>query len=318
MSHEATAWAIKRKGISPTTKMVLWHLADCHNPSYGCFPSQAYLAQECEIGRTALNEHLRKLEEAGLVRRVRSKDPRTNRQRPTRYILGFEPEFEQEPCSESEHGELETEGEQSAGPCSEGEHGAVFGFDGEPCSDSGQSRVRNPNTNLVREPLREPVREEEDRASAMDRSSDLLCRLRKTLGVSEDGSPGASPWWQDEFARHRVEAWLAAGLTEADILDVAEEHRRGVPEPPDGPKALERAMARAIAGVDAAKPVSGRKPAAKVTPAPASEEDRLAFVADWINSDRYIPPSALNNTTRAQLVARGLVTEERMLARGFR
>ena len=39
MSHEATNWAIKQRGLKPTTKIVLWHLCDRFNPDYGCFPS---------------------------------------------------------------------------------------------------------------------------------------------------------------------------------------------------------------------------------------------------------------------------------------
>ena len=41
MSHAATNWALKQKGLKPATKIVLLCLADCHNPQHGCFPSQA-------------------------------------------------------------------------------------------------------------------------------------------------------------------------------------------------------------------------------------------------------------------------------------
>ena len=44
MSHEATNWAIKQRGLKPTTKIVLWHLCDRFNPDYGCFPSQDRLS----------------------------------------------------------------------------------------------------------------------------------------------------------------------------------------------------------------------------------------------------------------------------------
>jgi len=93
MSHEATNWAIKQRGLKPTTKIVLWHLCDRFNPDYGCFPSQARLAHDCEISRSTLNEHLGQLEAGGLLRRVPRIDPVTKRQLPTRYILGFERGF---------------------------------------------------------------------------------------------------------------------------------------------------------------------------------------------------------------------------------
>jgi DNA-binding HxlR family transcriptional regulator len=91
MSHEATNWAIRQRGLKPTTKIVLWHLCDRFNPDYGCFPSQERLAHDCEISRSTLNEHLGHLEAAGLLRRVPRIHPVTKRQMPTRYILGFEP-----------------------------------------------------------------------------------------------------------------------------------------------------------------------------------------------------------------------------------
>jgi hypothetical protein len=75
MSHEATNWAIKQRGLKPTTKIVLWHLCDRFNPDYGCFPSQDRLAHDCEISRSTLNEHLGQLEAVGLLRRVPRLDP---------------------------------------------------------------------------------------------------------------------------------------------------------------------------------------------------------------------------------------------------
>lgn len=316
MSHKGTNWAIQQRGLPPATKLVLWHLCDRHNPDYGCFPSQAQLAYDAECSRSALNDHLARLEAAGLIRRERRIDPKTRKQQNTRYILGFEEEFAQEPCPEVGHGISETEPEHQEDPCPNTGHGAVSDFDPEPCPISGDSRVRNSDTNPVREPLREPVRDEEERASAC--SSDFLARLRLSLGVTEDGSAGSSPWWQDEFARRRVEAWLAMGLTEAEVLEVAEEHRRSVPEAPEGPKALDRAMGRAMAARDVVKSAPGAKRSRKDADPPASEADQLAFLADWVNSDRFIPASALSNTTRDKLLSRGLVTPDRMLARGFR
>ncbi|SDX65535.1 Helix-turn-helix domain-containing protein, partial [Roseicitreum antarcticum] len=94
MSHAATNWAIQQRGLKPTTKIVLWHLCDRFNPDYGCFPSQERLAHDCEIGRATLNRHLDDLEARHLIRRIRMTDRRTGQQRPTRYLLGFEPGFD--------------------------------------------------------------------------------------------------------------------------------------------------------------------------------------------------------------------------------
>jgi len=98
MSHAATNWAIQQRGLRPTTKIVLWHLCDRYNPDYGCFPSQARLAHDCEISRATLNRHLDALEERELIRRVRMFDPETRQQRNTRYLLGIEDGFELSPA----------------------------------------------------------------------------------------------------------------------------------------------------------------------------------------------------------------------------
>lgn len=113
------------------------------------------------------------------------------------------------------------------------------------------------------------------------------------------------------------------GLSEDRILDVATETRGDHPNPPDGPKALDRAMERAaqrdaLAGADAAKPQRPKR-ASKAEQAPRpSADDLAAFYAELVNSDRYLPVSAISNTTRDAMLARGLVTTERLRMRGVR
>lgn len=93
MSHAATNWAIQQRGLRPIAKLLLWNLADCHNPTAGCFPTQEYLADQCEISRASVNRYLADLEAVGMIRREQRVDPSSKRQRPTRYFLAFEPEF---------------------------------------------------------------------------------------------------------------------------------------------------------------------------------------------------------------------------------
>lgn len=98
MSHAATNWAIRQRGLKPAAKIVLWQLADRHNADTGqCNPKQERLAQDCEMSRSTLNLHLKELERLGLIKRVASVDGATKRQRPTSYVLtGFEREAESE------------------------------------------------------------------------------------------------------------------------------------------------------------------------------------------------------------------------------
>ena len=142
MSHNATNWAIQQRGLKPATKIVLWHLCDRHNPDEGCFPSQDRLAHDCEMSRSALNEHLKILEEKGLISREQRLDPRTKRQLSTRYIFAFEPDFPRPQDVEV--------------PCPESGLGAVSGKSPEPCPEKPVFRVRIPDTNPVREPVIEP------------------------------------------------------------------------------------------------------------------------------------------------------------------
>ena len=61
-----------------------------------------------------------------------------------------------------------------------------------------------------------------------------------------------------------------------------------------------------------------RKP--KAAPASAAKPitDLPAFYADLVNSDRYLPISAISNTMRDAMLARRLVTPERLRERGVR
>jgi Helix-turn-helix domain len=348
MSHQGTNWAILQRGLKPTTKIVLWHLCDRYNPDYGCFPSQERLAYDCEISRSTLNLHLIRLETAKLLRRVQRIDPISKRQMSTRYILGFEdgfpPEFEdsepemtpfgdqsdEKPCPDFGHGEgpqnchenNSFSGREDQRPCPETGHGAVSDFDPEPCPKNSQSRVRNSDTNLVREPLRKPVKEEEDARARENLSDDFFGRLLKALGI--DPSRVLPAWWQGSSARTHVQRWRGdLGLTEDQILEVAEETRHNHPAPPDGPKALDRAMERAAQRLRAASESTkglrqGKGAQQAKAGLKASLSEQLVFYADMVNSDRFLPVNAIGNVIRDGMLAKGLVTAERLRSRGVR
>lgn len=143
MSHNATNWAIRQKGLKPATKIVLWHLCDRHHPDNGCFPMQTTLADDCEMSRSTLNLHLDKLEELGLIRREQSIDDATKKQRPTRYFFAFEDD--EKSVSENRTREAKAVSEKQQ----------------KPCPKNGDSRVLKSDTNSVREPVIEPVRARE-------------------------------------------------------------------------------------------------------------------------------------------------------------
>ena len=149
MSHKATNWAIGQRGLKPATKLVLWHLCDRHHRDHGCFPSQATLAEDCEMSRSGLNNHLAELEALGLIKRIRRSDKASRRQKSTFYIFAFEDHFEALKGGE-------TDPSETPKPCPDSGHGSVSKKTPKPCPKKRDSRVQTLDTNPVREPGRNP------------------------------------------------------------------------------------------------------------------------------------------------------------------
>lgn len=145
--------------------------------------------------------------------------------------------------------------------------------------------------------------------------SGFMADLRQAVGVQPND---AGAYWSDGALAAHVEAWRSHGLTDDQIIAEARNSRARNPDPPDGPKALDRWMETAAkAKRNAPKPgQEGAKQRAEVKPPPTPEE-RLAFYADWVNSDKAMPPSAINNTLAMALLDAGLVTRDRLKKRGI-
>ena len=322
MSHKATVWAIQQRGLKPATKIVLWFLCDRHNPDFGCFPTQARLADDAEMSISALNEHLAKLQELRLIHRVRAQDPHTHKRLATRYILGFEDGFPPEPTPETGDGFAGTDEEHEAEPTPESGHGAISGFSAKPSPDFDQSHLRNPEINLVREPLSKPVKEEED-AQARDSDFDrFFAELLTALGFAANATLPA--WWQGTPARTHVRRWRDdLGLSDDRIIETATESRGDHPNPPDGPKALDRFMERAAqrdaqTAIANAKGQKAKRRRKREEPPRLSDDEKAAFYAKMVNADGFLPVSAINNSIRDLMLVRGLVTPERLRMRGVR
>ena len=369
MSHSATNWAIQQRGLKPTTKIVLWHLCDRFNPDFGCFPTQARLAHDCEIGRATLNRHLDELEARRLIKRVRIVDTKTGQQRPTRYLLGFEfkdgggarasrpsgdgnaspsvgdtaplcpPEdassasqnTAKPPCLDLGHGrDTETPYDDRgktpsapATPCLKTEHGPMSHFGQNPCLKNGNSRVSKWDTNPVREPLSKPVKEEEDARGREIAFDDFFRKLLKALGFDPDGPlPG---WWQGWPPREHLRRWQTdLRLTNPEIIETAKASRQDHPEPPDGPKALDRVMQRAAqrnAQLKAASDVSkGQQAKAQrgkaASGATPSIDELAAFYAERVKSQGYLPPSMISAAMCQAMLERGLVSHDQLRTRG--
>ena len=113
------------------------------------------------------------------------------------------------------------------------------------------------------------------------------------------------------------------GMSEDRIIETATETRRDHPNLPDGPKALDRFMERAAqrdaqdAAASGSALTAKRSPKAQSKPRPSTDET-AAFYAAKVNSDEYLPPSMISAAICGLMLARGLVTPERLRMRGVR
>ena len=106
------------------------------------------------------------------------------------------------------------------------------------------------------------------------------------------------------------------------MIEVATESRADHPNPPDGPKALDRFMERAAqrdaqAAADASGGKSKRQRKRDSGP-PPSDDQLAAFYAAKVNSDAYLPNGMISNAICGLMLARGLVTPERLNQRVVR
>lgn len=137
MSHRATTWAIEQRGLNPGPKLLLLLLADRHNKdTRRCDPSQERLAHDAGMSRASVNRNLKKLEDAGLIRRVKRVDTRTKKQMSTFYHLGCDYGF----------------------PVSQIETATVSQKGANPCLTSDEHSVSDCDTNSVRETQKQPTR----------------------------------------------------------------------------------------------------------------------------------------------------------------
>ncbi|MBX5082150.1 helix-turn-helix domain-containing protein [Rhizobium lentis] len=168
MSHEATMWAVKVRGISCAEARVLWHLADCHNPIYGCYPKQDYLADACEIDERSVRRSLVALREKGLINWIEQREGKNRKA--NRYSLAFEQGFRPH-SSENEPDNLSASSEASTGQNE--------GF--EPDISDCLNRTQESSIEPVREPVIEPVRERGSARELSEESDTTIVEDRKKV-----------------------------------------------------------------------------------------------------------------------------------------
>lgn len=161
-------------------------------------------------------------------------------------------------------------------------------------------------------------KEEEDAREASSISEEkpapgLLADIREAVGVV--GVPNA--YWADDALAAHVAVWRSYGLSDDQITAEAKNSRARNPDAPDGPKALDRWMETAAkAKRNAPQPGQAKATQRAESKPPPTPQERLNFYADWVNGDKPLPPSTINNTLAHSLLDAGMVTRERLKARG--
>ncbi len=224
MSHAATNWAIKQRGLKPATKIVLWYLADCHNGHTGqCNPKQSTLADLCEMSRSTLNLHLDKLEELGLIKRITRVDDQSKRQSPTCYVLAFDdPE---KPVSENRTQTQDADDGHTTSCVSMSENRTRDMSENrtEPCPNFGHSRVLKSDTYIRKNPGKEPGSLAAREASPVqDDGIRLRCLVVEALGLTgtelnTSGTFIVGGMTPGEVGMHFA-AWRTLGLADDQIV----------------------------------------------------------------------------------------------------
>ncbi|KFA58932.1 hypothetical protein A9G48_00555 [Gilliamella sp. wkB18] len=129
--------AMKLKVGNPLRKLVLIKLADNANDKGECFPSIAYIADQCEISERSVQNHIKQLEVDGLLK-IESRKSENGLNKSNIYYLNF----------------------SGANPAPYGANGSISGANPAPSGESpAPSHGANaaPITSHIIEPVKEPV-----------------------------------------------------------------------------------------------------------------------------------------------------------------
>lgn len=302
MSERATDWAILQRGLLPAAKLVLWHLCDRHTLGSGCFPSQDQLTTDTEISRASLNTQLRRLEDAGLIRRQIRPGHGSKRWKATRYMLGFEDDFLLKPSPDF------AQNPAKPSPDLQQKHP-------KPCPDSEQSHLQILDTNLVSKKETTTARSTHTRThgARARETPETTCLAACGEGLCDEARAVI------QATAPVIEGWLSTGYDlDADILPVLQARTLRKRDSPIRTwayftPAIATRHAQRVALV--ARTARAEKPGPETTAsAPTNTQDVLQRTAVWINSGRYVPPSAVSNVMRDALLRAGLVTEAALRA----
>ena len=283
MSNLISASVQRRLVGSATRKSVLSYMADkAADDGSGIWTSKANIARDLELSRRAVQLAIQELIRDGLVTETGQRDCKH----------GFTVEYsivieavDNLPSTREPRSPRESDARVTREP---GSHDPV-----------NQIHPNHPYIDTTTPPAED---------AAVD-NSDPQARC---LAVAGPGLCPASRAAITETAEV-IEGWLREGIDlEADILPVIRARTPTIRISPI------RTWAYFTDAVRAAHRQRLRQPArpqgAENAGAPANPQ--LRFYADWVNADRYLPPSAISNSVALALLEAGLTSAERLALRG--
>lgn len=334
MSVQAMKWAYSVALAKPGVKFVLVTLANYADEFGVCWPRQETLAADTGQGERTIRDAMTVLEDMGLIRRVARRRPDGTRRSDVVVLTGFAGRKKvARPDDHPALNLLDVDADASEStttrqilPVVRREQIVSINRQNLP-PDNRQNTTDQPaeydhiNRQISPvyieppiEPPIEPSEDDEERASARVDFSDLVGEIAEALG--HPGIVEADFWRFEAATGNHITSWHALGLDDDQIIDVARQHGQTMPDPPKGPKALDRAMKRAAdASRSASAPSRPRRGQGDRPSAPL--QDQLAFFSNWVNSSRHMPPSALTSSMRNELLRRNMVTEDRLRAKGL-
>lgn len=340
MSIQAMNWAYGLAGLPMAQKFALVTLANYADDFGVCWPEQKTLSEDCACGDRTMRDALAALERAGHIARKLRRRRDGSRRSDVYLLVGF---AGRKPILGAEHHPILTSDdvlEMMAASDSNRQNLPVDTPDqpadfaeptGNICTTNRQDLPVTIRQEPPEEPLREPPEEgAQARADHLDFSkakSDRTPALRPAFGLSGEmpvlldrvlaavnHDPQCnSPWWRGPGALASLERWRAFGLTDDQIVDCAKETRKGNPTPPDGPKALDRAMERF------ANTLRRRvgKPAV-MTPEQeqAARQAKLATYREWVMKKPGLAASQIKLGAADELLAGRVCTPEELRKAG--
>lgn len=283
MSNLISASVQRRLVGSATRKSVLGYMADkAADDGSGIWTSKANIARDLELSRRAVQLAIQELIRDGLVTETGQRDCKH----------GFTVEYsivieavDNLPSTREPRSPRESDARVTREP---GSHDPV-----------NQIHPNHPYKDTTTPPAED---------AAVD-NSDPQARCLAVAG------PGLCPASRAAITgtAEVIEGWLQEGIDlEADILPVIRARTPTIRISPI------RTWAYFTDAVRAAHRQRLRQPArpqgAENASAPANPQ--LHFYADWVNADRYLPPSAISNSVALALLEAGLTSAERLALRG--